>query len=122
MASPIDDVRIGFHACWKLMGENINCRLPVDHGGDCYGWVEPVLRPGEHDWAQHWPGNFCRACGMDDPVEIACGTGEAFADCPEKCRPHLDPTQNNGCQTCSGTGVIPREVECSPCPAKPVIP
>lgn len=31
----------------------------------------------EHDWALSWPGNYCKRCGLDDPLEA----GLACRDC-----------------------------------------
>lgn len=31
----------------------------------------------EHAWAQSWPGNYCTACGQDDPLEA----GMVCPDC-----------------------------------------
>lgn len=28
-----------------------------------------------HDWTLSWPGNMCKRCGADDPIEYAIGMG-----------------------------------------------
>ena len=49
----------------------------------------------KHEWALTWPGNFCKRCGCDDPME------QCMADCkqcpvdeqgwpdPGKCPEHM---------------------------------
>lgn len=51
----------------------------------------------EHKWNLSWPGNFCRKCGADDPMELCVADGHdtfVFDDngnpigtkpCPEGC-------------------------------------
>lgn len=49
----------------------------------------PVLPEGDransppHDWLRGWPGNFCKRCGMDDPVEAAIVCSDCHVPCDE---------------------------------------
>ena len=42
------------------------------HIESCHQHILPCSRTedGKHDWNMGWPGNFCKACGIDDPGEL----------------------------------------------------
>jgi hypothetical protein len=51
-----------------------------------------------HDWALSWPGNFCKRCGIDDPLE----SDEALIRCDA---PNCNEAKES-CPRCAGTGCI----------------
>ena len=71
----------------------------------------------EHNWTLSWPGNMCKDCGLEDPVEYAVGTDpDFFMTCPV-CLGVREVAEH--CQNCMATGCIPnpaRIPEVPPCP------
>lgn len=71
----------------------------------------------EHQWAMSWPGNFCKVCGLEDPIEYAVGCDpDYFKTCPVCLGVEVVARD---CKECSGTGCIPdpkHEPKIPPCP------
>lgn len=38
----------------------------------------------KHDWANGWPGNYCKRCGMDDGFEAAICCPNCYIPCDEE--------------------------------------
>jgi hypothetical protein len=45
------------------------------------GERKPEWKWSNHNWAMGWPGNFCKTCGMDDYVELACSCPDCHTPC-----------------------------------------
>jgi hypothetical protein len=39
----------------------------------------------KHRWALSWPGNYCKDCGMDEPIESAICCPDCLFDYPPPC-------------------------------------
>lgn len=72
-------------------------------------------RIGKHKWKLSWPGNFCLACGMDDPVELAVAGGDDPYEIVTAC-PKIHDEVTADCE-CGGYGMIIDTSKVPPCEA-----